>query len=298
MDLSVVVPTLNAEAALSDCLDALAKVAPEAERIVADGPSADGTSGMVADRDDVAVLIELADRSVNAARNAGIAAASGDVIAFVDGFTVVHEGWMDAIERAMATEADVVAGPVRSRGVSGSQPRGSERRQIAGREVTYFDGGNVAIDATLLRRLDGFDEYLAIGGSRDLAHRVAGLRGRTTWIAELSAERAIHDSPETSIGWKYRSLGYRLTKNYGVRPTVAWRIVRQAADDAWTELMAVRAGDRRPSNWLGDGRDVSVSVTHGILDGWRARRRDRSAARNPNGISSRDDRAIDVHDWR
>ncbi|NIS29964.1 MAG: glycosyltransferase, partial [Actinobacteria bacterium] len=44
MDLSVVVPTLNAEEALADCLDALADAAPDAERIVVDGPSADGTS--------------------------------------------------------------------------------------------------------------------------------------------------------------------------------------------------------------------------------------------------------------
>lgn len=76
MDLSVVVPTLNGRDRLAACLDALAAHAPEAEVIVANGPSADGTTGMVRDRDDVDVLVEISDRTVNVARNAGIEVAT------------------------------------------------------------------------------------------------------------------------------------------------------------------------------------------------------------------------------
>lgn len=292
MDLSVVVPTLNAEAALSDCLDALAEVAPDAERIVVDGPSADGTSGMVTERDDVAVLIELADRSVNVARNAGIAAATGNVVAFVDGFTVVRPGWYDAVEAALDT-ATVVTGPV----YRDIDPVGPERHRIAGREVTYFDGGNVAFEADLLDRLDGFDEYLAIGGARDAAHRVARLGGHTTWTEPLAAERTA-SGRERAYGWKYRSLAYRLVKNYGLRPAVGWRTIGQALADAGSELRSVLAGDRAPSTWLGEGRDVSFNTVRGAIDGRLARLRDRSLARNPNGVSSRTEREVHVHDWR
>lgn len=298
MDLSVVVPTLNAESALADCLDALADAVPDAERIVADGPSADGTSGMVTRRDDVAVLIELADRNVNVARNAGISAATGDVVAFVDGFTVVDAGWGDGLDAALADGGDVVAGPVVGRPDDTGPPDGPERRDIAGRSVTYFDGGNVAFDADLLRRLDGFDEYLAIGGSRDLAHRLAGLNRPVRWADPVSATRT-PDSPHVaSIGWKYRSLAYRLTKNYGPRPGIARRVVREALADARHEFGAVRSGDRPPSGWLADGRDVSANAIRGTVDGWAARRRDPTAVRNPNGVSSRTDRAVHVHDWR
>lgn len=298
MDLSVVVPTLNAETELSACLDALAAVAPDAERIVVDGPSADGTSGMVIERDDVAVLVELADRGVNVARNAGIAAATGDTIAFVDGFTVVRAGWRDALEGSLANGAEVVVGPVSSRSGGDTGADGPEQRRVGGREVTYFDGGNVAFSAELLGRLDGFDEYLAIGGSRDLAHRVARLRERPVWADGLAVERGGGTGMKRTFGWKYRSLAYRLAKNYGLRPFVAWRTVRQALGDGWAELRAVRVGDRRPSTWIGDGRDVSVNLARGTVDGWRARRRDPTAARNPNGVSARDDRAVHVHDWR
>jgi hypothetical protein len=114
----------------------------------------------------------------------------------------------------------------------------------------------------------------------------------------MTVERAAESGRERTYAWKYRSLAYRLAKNYGLRPFVGWRTTRQALGDAWTELRAVRAGDRRPSSWFGEGRDVAVNVARGAVDGWLARRRDRTAARNPNGVSSRDDRAVHVHDWR
>ena len=53
MQLSVVVPTLNARRRLVACLDALAAVAPESEVVVVNGPSADGTTGIVREREDV-----------------------------------------------------------------------------------------------------------------------------------------------------------------------------------------------------------------------------------------------------
>lgn len=297
MDLSVVVPTLNAQSALSDCLDAIDDAAPDAECIVVNGPSADGTSGMVTERDDVAALVELADRNVNAARNAGIEAATGDVVAFVDGYTAVSPGWREALESAVDTGAAVVAGPVAGR-EAGDEADGPERRRVGPREVTYFDGGNVAIDAGLLDRLDGFDEYLAIGGARDAAHRVAALDERTDWAPALHAARSPDATRRTAYGWKYRSLAYRLAKNYGLRPSTVWRTVRSALGDGRGELRSVLSGERLASGWLGDGRDVLVNAIRGASDGWLARIRDRSPARNPNGVSSRPDRAVRTHDWR
>ena len=44
MYLSVVVPTLNGREELARCLDGLAERVPDAEKIVVNGPSADGTT--------------------------------------------------------------------------------------------------------------------------------------------------------------------------------------------------------------------------------------------------------------
>ncbi|OTE98897.1 glycosyltransferase, partial [Halorubrum sp. SD612] len=111
MDLSVVVPTLNGRDRLAACLDALAADAPDAEVIVVNGPSADGTTGMVRDRDDVDVLVEISDRTVNVARNAGIEVATGDAVALVDYDNRIEPGWRDAVADGLDA-APVVSGPV------------------------------------------------------------------------------------------------------------------------------------------------------------------------------------------
>jgi glycosyltransferase involved in cell wall biosynthesis len=329
MDLSVVVPTLNGRDRLAACLDALAAHAPEAEVIVANGPSADGTTGMVRDRDDVDVLVEISDRTVNVARNAGIEVATGDVIALVDYDNRIAEGWLDAV-RAGLDDADVVTGPVtpiepeqgrRDGEASANEERmerddergdehdnerdGPERRTIAGTEVTYFEGGNVAFRREALRDLDGFDEYLHTGGARDAAHRLAQMGRTVAWREDVAVTKAL-PSPTAADGgrtarewgWKYRALAYRLLKNYGVRPTVVARAGTHAATDAFGAAGDVIRGESTPSRWVATGRDVLVGLAGGSSDGLVARSRDRSPARNPNGISKRADRAVAKYDRR
>ena len=302
MDLSVVVATLDGQDRLSACLDALAAHAGEAEVVVANGPSTDGTTGMVRDRDDVDVLLELADRNVNAARNAGFRSTTGDVVGFVDERSVVEPGWREAVEDAIANGADVVTGPARSPWYDGDDGSGPEWRRIAGQTVRYFDGGNVVFSRNALERIDGFDEYLDEGGSRDAAHRIARLGMSTVWSPavavrrEPGAVRADGDGPRR-WGSKYRSLSYRLAKNYGPRPTVGARTLRHALDDGAAVFREVLAGTYPPSRWVAGGRDVTANCCRGVADGLSARLRS-GENRNPNGASSRCDRAVRTYDWR
>jgi hypothetical protein len=99
-------------------------------------------------------------------------------------------------------------------------------------------------------------------------------------------------------GWKYRGLAYRLLKNYGVRPTVLLRAGSHAAGDALSAARDVVRGESTPSRWAATGRDVIVGLTGGASDGIVARRRDRSPAKNPNGVSTRADRAVAKYDRR
>jgi glycosyltransferase involved in cell wall biosynthesis len=300
MQLSVVVPTLNARDELTGCLDALAEFAPDAEVLVVNGPSADGTTGMVRERPDVDVLIEVADRSVNAARNAGIDRASGDAVAIVDHTLSVTDTWLSAVQDGLAG-ADVVTGPTRTQLSVGVETETEETRTIAGRTVTYFNGGNVAFRRGPVDELDGFDEYLDIGGARDMSHRLAANGFGVTWDDRMSVRREVGadgGEPRTDWGAKYRSLAYRLVKNYGPRPTVGRRLCSHAGADAAAELRAVIAGESRPSRWLGTGRDVLANAAAGCKDGLLARRLDRTPRRNPYGRSSRTDRPVAVYDRR
>lgn len=300
MDLSVVVPTLNARDRLAATLDVVAERAPEAEVVVVNGPSADGTTGMVRDRDDVDILVEVSDRTLNVSRNAGIRAASGDAIAFLRQDLGIEESWVAAIEAGLE-RAPVVTGPVHETLPAGMTTTTPERREIRGREVTYFNGGNVVFRAETLDRLDGFDEYLETGGARDAAHRLAGLGDDVEWHSEMCVRTEYEADGGVSsrdYGWKYRALAYRLVKNYGFRPTVVRRIVSHAGADAASAARDVLAGDATPTNWFGTGRDVVTGIATGYSDGLVARARDRSLTRNPHGCSKRADRAVATYDRR
>ncbi|WP_254821861.1 glycosyltransferase [Haloglomus halophilum] len=346
MDISVVIPTLNGRERLAACLDSLVERAPDVETVVANGPSADGTSGMVRDRDDVDVLVELDERNVNVARNAGAARASGDIIAFLGDELVVAEGWLDALRDRMPggdadpetgagkqvatdggaeidehSESDgdekseagaderpvgAFSGPTNRQLRAGLATEEVETRRIKGRSVTYVNPRNVAFTQAALNEIDGFDEYLEVGGARDAAHRLAATGYEVDWRSEMAVRFDPEHGPSTRADggeeaewrWRYRSLAYRLAKNYGPRPTVAYRVCRHALGDAWTGLREVGRGEGRPSVWLGNGRDVALGTGRGLADGIRARYRDRDPRRNPNGLSSRTNRAVTVFDRR
>jgi glycosyltransferase involved in cell wall biosynthesis len=300
MDLSVVVPTLNGRDHLAECLDALAAHAPEAEVVVINGPSTDGTSGFVRDHRAVDRLLELPERNRNVARNAGLRAATGDALALVGQGSAVEEGWTEAVREGLAAAA-AVTGPVH-RAISGGLTTGSrDSRSVAGRELVLFDGRNVAFTRQAVEALDGFDEYLAVEGARDAAHRLAGLDLDVAWRPEMAVlrtgeqdvtDRTIRDPRDACWGLRYRETAYSLVKNYGPRPAALGRLAARAGRDGADVLRDVLGGEATPSTWLGDGRDVCLGCLRGIAAGLRARRADSSPARNPNGLSEHSERPI------
>lgn len=305
MDLSVIVPTLNAREQLASTLDALGEAAPSAEVIVVNGPSADGTSGMVRDHEAADVLLELSERNLNASRNAGIAIASGEHVAFVGQDTQLESGWVDAVEQAVEDGADVVTGPVHRRVSGGVTTESLEEQTFGSRTVRFFDGGNVVFEKSVIDTLDGFDEYLHTGGARDAAHRVAGIDASVAWNSDAVVLREEQDDiihrvgendPATVHGLKYRSLAYRLVKNYGMGARVVLRLLRYMVGEGITEAWGVLRGDGKPSAWLGNGRAVAANTMMGVQDGLGARVADRSPRRNPNGVSQTRNRPVARYD--
>jgi glycosyltransferase involved in cell wall biosynthesis len=81
---SVVVPVFAGERFLGDALDSVAaQTYPRTETIVVDDGSPDGSAQIAAARPGVRVLRER-HRGVAAARNAGVSAVRGELIAFLD----------------------------------------------------------------------------------------------------------------------------------------------------------------------------------------------------------------------
>ncbi|MDD5111695.1 MAG: glycosyltransferase [Candidatus Altiarchaeota archaeon] len=104
IEISVVVPTRNRRGLLERCLSSLSKQAfrkDKFEVIVADNGSADGTADMVKELAGktgyVIKYVNEPARGASKARNAGIQAASGQFIAFIDDDAYADENWLDEI---------------------------------------------------------------------------------------------------------------------------------------------------------------------------------------------------------
>jgi glycosyltransferase involved in cell wall biosynthesis len=82
---TVVIPTYNRAWSLAEAVDSvLSQESRDFELIVVDDGSADGTPGLLKGYGDAIRVLRQDNRGVSAARNAGIAAGRGELIAFLD----------------------------------------------------------------------------------------------------------------------------------------------------------------------------------------------------------------------
>jgi glycosyltransferase involved in cell wall biosynthesis len=118
---SIIIPTRNRAAILARCLAALpdsARGLESPEVIVADDYSNDDTSKTI---DDFRVasgwlvshLRQDRPLGANAARNAALRVARGEVIVFIDDDVLVTEGWLSNLLAGLSEQFPIVSGPVR-----------------------------------------------------------------------------------------------------------------------------------------------------------------------------------------
>src|SRR5262249_8085637 len=95
--ISFVVPAFNEEALIASCLAAIraevARTGCEAEIIVVDNNSSDGTRRIASSIPGV-VVVDEPQRGLVQARRAGCVAAHGGLIATIDADTILPEGWL------------------------------------------------------------------------------------------------------------------------------------------------------------------------------------------------------------
>ena len=99
MQFSIIVPVLNEAQLIRPFLGRLRERAPEAEIIVVDGASTDGTHELAAGLCDH--LIRSSRRSRALQMNAGAGAANGDIFWFLHADAEVPTGCLDEIDRIM-----------------------------------------------------------------------------------------------------------------------------------------------------------------------------------------------------
>ncbi len=193
MRISLVIATKDRAGYLERALASLAaqRGAPEFEAIVVDNGSTDGTRGVVeggAGRFPFPLhYVYEAEPNRGKARNRGIAAARGEIVAFCDDDVRAPEGWLAAHDRAhrSAARATVVNGPI----LNVPSYDDSRTPAFANYSRAFLCTCNASVPRAALESAGGFDELFHLYGWEDtelgVRLREAGLAWTFAWDAYI-----------------------------------------------------------------------------------------------------------------
>jgi glycosyltransferase involved in cell wall biosynthesis len=188
---SVIVPARNAAATLGATLAGLAaqETSAEFEVIVVDDGSVDATVA-VAEAAPLPVRV-VRERGVGPgpARNAGVAVATGEALAFTDADCVPTPGWLAAGLAALAG-ADLVQGGVHAD--PGAEAGPFDRTVWVVGEAGLYECASLLCTRELFDRLGGFEDWLGARLGKPLAEDAwFGWRARRAGARTRFAEAAL-----------------------------------------------------------------------------------------------------------
>jgi glycosyltransferase involved in cell wall biosynthesis len=250
MRLTVVIPTRDRPALISDCLETLRIQPPPPdgwEVIVVDDGSAQPLGPLVRSvLGDVVptICVRLEGDGLNAARNSGVEHARGELVAFLDDDTLVANEWAKAIDKAFATTScDAVGGRV-TLGLEGATeyPRWlTERRRSY---LSQYDLGDVPVEVV--------DTSLPVGANFAVrADALAGMGGFRVDLDRSGTE--LISNGEQELLRRLRDRGGKIV--YWPDAAVKHRVPSERLNKDWFRRRAraqgisdvrMRAHDRHP----------------------------------------------------
>lgn len=241
LNVSLVVPVRNAVRTLDACLASLAQLEPRPiEIVLVDNGSTDASPerlhafARTTSSPPITVVTEPRP-GVTFARNAGVRASRGDIIAFTDSDCAVDRAWLSYLmkpfsdDRVGAVAGRIVAAPSRNTyelfcGLYTLQSPAAGRMHD---RWTPYEGGfptaNLAVRRAILDQVGGFDERIAVSGEDyDLCARIY----QQGWTIAYTPEAIVQHHHRTTLGGVTRqSFGYGLGHAYLLRrhgPPALW----------------------------------------------------------------------------
>jgi GT2 family glycosyltransferase len=191
MKVSVVVCAYNAAETLHECLSSMERLSyPDFEVIVVNDGSRDST-GAIARQYPSCRVIDVDHAGLSAARNAGLAAATGEIVAYADADVRVDPDWLTYLVQPFASAEVVAAGglslpPLDSPWLAhcvARAPGGPTHVLLDDRTAEHVPGCNLAIRRDALRAIGGFNPiYLRAGDDVDVCWRLQAAGGRIEFV--------------------------------------------------------------------------------------------------------------------
>jgi len=168
---SIVVCSRNGAETLRSCLEGVARLRyPSYETIVVDDGSTDATAAIASEYD--VRLTCTAHQGLAAARNIGLSAARGDIVAYLDDDASPDPDWLRFLVEAFGSTEHVAVGgpnlpPTDDGAIAGcvaNAPGGPIHVLVSDSEAEHLPGCNMAFRREALLAVDGFDPQFSAAG--------------------------------------------------------------------------------------------------------------------------------------
>lgn len=252
--ISVIVPVLDDEDILPSCLTALGKCASRLTQgvqiIVVDNGSKRNWIPDFQERFVWATFLTHSEGGSYAARNAGVAAASGDIIAFTDADCRPHADWLVNAARHLREdpELDYIAGKIEISPNRPDAPTFADKFEMvtAFRQESYLHTAHFGATANVIVRKERIERsvgWFTVCG--------AGLRDDTAWgravfeagLKQCYADDVVVSHPARRFGEilnkRRREYGHRFLRKAG--GATRWELARLAMNDIRTDFQAYRS---------------------------------------------------------
>lgn len=215
MTISVIIPAYNEENYIGETLKSLVESASNnlLEVLVVNNASTDKTAAIASSFPKVRVVYEP-KKGLTRARQAGLNAAKGDVLAYIDADTRVSKEWFLALNQEFAENPSLVclSGPYEYHDLSDFKLFlvkiwNKVAMLIPHLGKTYvIMGGNFAAKKSALLAAGGFNEQIQFyGEDTDIARRLRAL-GQVKFLARFSirtSARRLNEEGFFKVGFKY-----------------------------------------------------------------------------------------------
>lgn len=193
MKISVIIPHLNQPEALERCLASLRSGSRSADEIIVVDNGSTELPRSICDAEEGVLLLQERDPGPGPARNTGIAASSGDVLACIDADCIADSAWLEQAEAAITDpDAEILGGDVRIALANPPQMTGIEAYEsiFAYRMDRYIARQNFTGTGNLVVRRHVFEAVgpfagIGVAEDRDWGHRATKMGFAIRYVPDM-----------------------------------------------------------------------------------------------------------------